>query len=111
VGHHYEGFPETLRVGAWDVQVQVLDRINLTNADDWGAYSGSQCLLQLRRDQPGAAFAVDTALHEIIHAIFNAYDISKKDDEERIVTRLATVMTQVLRDNPRLVKWIAGALA
>lgn len=45
---------------------------------------------------------VDTALnliHEVFHLIYHKYDINDKDEEERIVTRLATGFSEVLSRN------------
>lgn len=49
---------------------------------------------------------LDTLLHEIMHGIYWGYNIKDEDEEERTVTAMATGLSQVLLDNPDLVKWI-----
>lgn len=53
---------------------------------------------------------VDTVLHEVTHAIYWAYVIEDKDEEERIVTTMARAWTQVWRDNPDLLGWLGLAM-
>lgn len=50
----------------------------------------------------------DTVLHETLHAAFNAAGLEKVDDdlEEQIVRPVATVLLDVLRRNPELVKFL-----
>lgn len=53
---------------------------------------------------------VSTLIHEINHAIFWAYHLEDKDEEERIVSVFATAWTQVYRDNPDLLAFISKNL-
>ena len=49
----------------------------------------------------------ETLLHEINHAIFWAYNIKSKDNEERIVTMVSVGLSQVLQDNPKIHKFLS----
>lgn len=49
-------------------------------------------------------FVVDTLLHEVLHAADELLQLKLKHGQ---VYRLAAVLTQVLRDNPELVKVFA----
>ena len=51
-------------------------------------------------------FHLEIAVHELLHAIWANYNIQDEDDEERTVSQLATGLTQVLLDNPELLKYI-----
>lgn len=53
---------------------------------------------------------LDTLLHEILHAVYYVYHLDDKDDEERIVSTLATAMTGVYRDNPFLCAYQSNVL-
>jgi hypothetical protein len=54
---------------------------------------------------------VDTLLHEVFHAIWAIGQLKDKgQEEERAVAVMATYMTQVIRDNPHLMRWIAKNL-
>lgn len=56
-------------------------------------------------EQPATEIA-DTFIHELLHGLFHAFDLSHgdedKDNEEHIVTVLATGLTTVMKDNPQL---------
>ena len=45
---------------------------------------------------------LDTLLHEILHAIWHEYGLADREPEEHAVLMLATGLTQVLYDNPKL---------
>ena len=105
----FEGLPPSIRIGPFDIHIQVAEQFE--DEDLWGACDFNKCLIELRASQPSAAFAVDTVLHEITHAIFKIYLLKEGDDEERATSAFATGWTQVLRDNPGLLKWIAASLS
>ena len=48
---------------------------------------------------------VDSILHEILHGVFHMFNLNHKmsdDEEEHLVTVLATGLTTVMKDNPEL---------
>jgi hypothetical protein len=49
----------------------------------------------------------NTLRHEILHAAFHEGELTAEDSEERIVSVLANILTQVDRDNPDVIDWIA----
>lgn len=54
---------------------------------------------------------VDTLIHEINHAVWKVGHLSdKKQGEERAVSVMASTWTQIYRDNPWLLDWIAKHL-
>ena len=50
---------------------------------------------------------LDTLLHEILHAVWHEYGLEDKEPEEHAITVLATGLTQVLYDNPKLAAQIS----
>jgi hypothetical protein len=46
--------------------------------------------------------SADTLLHEVLHCLWRAFDLGLEDEEEHIVSVLATGLTTVMRDNPQL---------
>lgn len=54
---------------------------------------------------------LDTLIHEIMHAIYYAYHLDERDDEERTVATIATAWVGVLRDNPAFVMFQQAVLA
>jgi hypothetical protein len=51
-----------------------------------------------------------TLLHEIVHAIYDEYGISKDDEEERVVNSISNGLSQVIRDNPDVLAFIISGL-
>jgi hypothetical protein len=54
-------------------------------------------------------FALDTVLHELMHAVYSVCHLRVSDDEERVVGMISSSLVQVFRDNPKLVAWIEKA--
>ena len=103
--------PPSVRIGAFDYRIETVDKLEGDLGQDaWGLYSPAKLLIQFERNHPDRFNAIDSVLHEINHAIYGIYALSRGDNEERIVSVMATGWTQVLRDNPDLVKWIVQAL-
>ena len=53
---------------------------------------------------------VDSLLHEILHAVFKTQGIEDGDNEERTVGMVASGLTGVFRDNPKLLQFFQDAL-
>ncbi len=47
-----------------------------------------------------------TVIHEILHAIWAAYGV-QKGGEERMAYQLEGPLLMLIRDNPKLVRWLA----
>jgi hypothetical protein len=53
----------------------------------------------------------ETLLHEISHVVWWVYNLKDEDDEERTVHTMATGLTQVFRDNPKVLEYIKESLS
>ena len=51
-----------------------------------------------------------TLLHEILHVIWDDASLKDEDGEERVITALANGLSQVIRDNPDVIKFITQGL-
>lgn len=104
-----DGLPLSIRIGPYDIKITHLDE--KTAEDNYGEWGESEHTIWLRPEFISGPLAADSALHEIFHAIWCIGAIRAEHGEEQIVTVMATYLTQVLRDNPRLMAWIAEQLA
>ncbi len=59
----------------------------------------------------GALQAAETLIHEILHTIYDIWDIKDEDDEERTVHSIAAGLASVGHNNPEVFAWIAKNLA
>lgn len=99
--------PPTLRIGPFDWTVEAWDVVNSASRPDWGQCAIGRFTLCIASVVPSPLKACDTLLHEIAHAIWWAYKLCDEDKEERIVGVFGVAWTQVFRDNPSLLWWIA----
>src|SRR5262245_55013398 len=102
---HLDGLPPFIHVGPFDLKVIRKDKLD--EDDSWGIYTPG-ISIELRNGQPTAAFAVDTVIHDIDHAIDRTYGISGR--EENVVLGMSAGIVTVLKDNPGLLKWIVKSL-
>lgn len=72
-----------------------------------GACSMSkQEILILKNEGTHEEFVADTFLHEVIHAVlFNYLPMTGEIDNEAITILLTTGLSQLMRDNPKLVEF------
>ncbi len=99
-----EGLPSSIRVGPYDLAVIITDKID-DDEGKWGQHHPGVSI-ELRRDQKNAQSALDTLFHEINHAIYGIFGLSKKSREEHIVSAMAAGWAMVYRDNPDLLAWV-----
>lgn len=109
---YFEGLPEFLKVGPFKVRLEI--KAKLEDEDIWGGFYNSddnraEYVIELRMAQPTPAFALDTVLHEVMHAIYKTFGLTDGETEEKVASALATGWVMVLRDNPELTKWIGAA--
>ena len=95
--------PTHIKVGPFDFAVRPISReLGLRLRED-GDFDGES--IHVTKGQRGPALA-DTVMHELLHDIFKTFALKDEDDEERIVSALATGLVGVLRDNPNFATWL-----
>ncbi len=101
--------PKSLRIGPFDYTVEDWEPREAANDRRYGEVS--HVLLRIRVDTcHGPLQALNTLLHEIMHAIWHQYSMGKDDEEERSIEIMAGAWTQVYRDNPDLLRFIGEAV-
>lgn len=103
--------PKSIRVGYAEVTVGIFPREVASAGNRMGEYDPRRCLIRIDDDQERSDLCnLDTLLHEIVHAIFHHYDLHDSDREEKLVTVIAGAWTQIYRDNPDLLRFIAASV-
>ena len=97
--------PPSIRVGPYDYAVKRTEKVD--DANSYGSLDFENHTITLRHKYKSAHMEADTVLHEVLHAAWFTSNLKAKDDEERIVSGLATALTQVMRDNPKLFQALA----
>ena len=105
--------PAEIKVAGTDVSILEIDEDYIHMNNVFGQYCRRTASIVVSTSTPKSR-AVDTLLHEIIHAAFDTYlmeiAIKSDDPEESIVTMMATSLTQIFRDNPQLLSYIQQEL-
>ncbi len=94
--------PKTIKVGAHTYTIQYEKRLNL-NHEAAGQSRHLHSEIILDPDQAQTQLE-DTLLHEMLHAIDWQVHIFNKDDVEDQITRLSSLLLQVIKDNPEVFK-------
>ena len=91
-----------VKVGAVDIDVFSLP----FDGDAFGDFNYLNMRIRVDENLKGTVL-VDTVLHELNHAIWAIGNLkTEKEEEERVVAVMASYWTQILRDNPHLIRWI-----
>lgn len=106
--------PKELDVSYTTIKVRVSKELE----DDHGLYLAAKKLVRLAEDSCEGPEGVNTLLHELLHAGYDLGSLRNPDlssdaakaDEERVVTVLANLLTELFSRNPRVLKWIAAEL-
>ena len=97
--------PTHIKVGPFDFAVLPISQDLGRRLREDGDFDGD--CIHVTKGQRGPALA-DTVLHELLHAVFATFCLKDEDDEERIVSAMATGIVGILRDNPKFGKWLAS---
>lgn len=97
--------PNKVKVACFDIDIEDWHHRTATADGNFGTFSPIE--LKIRIDTSCNPIMICEVLqHEILHAIYWAYVIDDKDNEERIVSVMATALIQVYRDNPDIMDYI-----
>lgn len=97
---HYTKMPKQVKVLGKTFKVVPLKEDEHEDAD--GIMIIDEQLICVR-DKPAQEYMADTLLHETIHAIDETLFLKMT---ERQVSNIASVLLQVLKDNPEFTSWI-----
>ena len=98
--------PAHVKVGPYYIQINQRDDLWREAKEVYGRYHSGYQVIDLVTENLTDVFILDTLLHEIMHAIHFVGNLNDNDDEERIVTTMATGLVGVFVDNPDLVDYI-----
>jgi len=100
--------PSSIRVGPYDFTITIKDKLD--NDEHGNCHLDAQ-EIQLRSTAPSPHFAADTVLHELIHAAWKVGGLPARATEEHVATVVATQLTQVFRDSPAILAWLASKVS
>ena len=104
--HWADELPETIRVAAYDIKLELKDTEWSDNGNKWGSFSADDQAICITRTIVNPIRFADTLLHEINHTIYWAHGVKDEDNQERIVGQFSSAWVQIYRDNPWLLKWL-----
>jgi hypothetical protein len=99
-----DGLPATVRVGPHDVRFVEMSAEE--SEEKYGYFLDSKMEIGLCREYAAGSVAVDTVLHELVHAIWHQSVLKEGAAEEDIAHTIGKQLTQVFRDNPELIEWM-----
>ena len=97
--------PSSIRVGAYDIEVQWWRPVYANDRERFGEFSQYEQAIRIDRGLKPQKL-LDTVLHELNHAVYWIYGLKDEDEEERVVQVYATAWTQIWRDNPDFHEWV-----
>jgi len=98
--------PKTIRIGPFDYKIVILSAVETVEKNVYGECANLQQEIRMRAKYESYSACADTFIHECLHALWWIMNIKEADNEERVVTTLATGLTMLLRDNDWLAAWL-----
>lgn len=99
-----DDLPPSIRIGPHDIHFAVLGPAE--GRKNYGTFVPAEQQIRLHERYISGSMAVDTVLHEVVHAVFAVGTVNVEQGEEHVVSTLATYLTQIVRDNPGFVVWL-----
>lgn len=99
-------FPNRVLVGYRYITI-ILKDLGIDGDD--GQYSPEESNIFINSKKDPQEFP-NTLLHELMHAVWDNYNLSELDKEEKIVTMFANGLTQIFLTNPEVLSYLQGAL-
>ena len=91
-----------VKVGAVDIEIFSLP----FDGESFGDFNYLNMRIRVDENLKGTVL-VDTVLHELNHVIWAIGNLkTEKEEEERVVAVIASYLTQIVRENPHLIRWI-----
>lgn len=103
-----DDLPPAVRVGPHDIRFATLGAAEARK--NYGAFVPAEQEIRLHQSYASGSMAVDTVLHELIHAIFAVGTVQMEHGEEHVVSTIATYLAQIIRDNPEFVAWLQATV-
>lgn len=98
--------PKSVKISGFDIELIMIGTAEADERAIYGLFSSKESNIRIYHN--GNKWkTLDTVIHELLHAVFWAYNIHDDDKEERTVSTVSVGLTQVFRDNPELVKWVS----
>lgn len=106
----YATLPKRLKIGPFTYRVEaVASGHELLGENNYGMTVFDKTIIFLD-NKMGSDQLLNTLIHEVSHAVHQAYGIADGSDEETIATQSANGWMQVYLDNPKLLQWITRAV-
>jgi hypothetical protein len=99
--------PKALRIGAQTYAVKLVDFPPEKRV--WGEFDSDLHIISLSRTMPTPGRAIETVLHEVLHAMWASRQLPGEVREEAAVEQLAPAIMCLFNDNPRFRAWLWGA--
>ena len=101
--------PETIKVLSVDYIVKRPDKSWVDDAEARGNCDSNKQIINIP-ETGQVCQTLDTTVHEVFHAIYDSMQLTDEDKEEDYVSRMATGLITVLRDNPKFRKFVWDSL-
>lgn len=99
-----DALPKKVRVGYASYTIENWSTELATAASMYGECDNLNHIIRVRADL-NPQEAANTLLHEIMHAAWKVGGCDE-GDQEKVVTILSNILTQVWQDNPDVMEWI-----
>ena len=105
-------FPKQIKLGHFVLTIKLLDSELIYNlGEQQGSFESREQIIYLDKDiiAGNPDQAINLIIHELMHAIYNQYNLNGKSSEEDIVNAMSNGITELLTRTD-LLNWINNKL-
>ena len=105
-------FPKQIKLGHFLITIKLLDSEIIYNlGEQQGSFESREQIIYLDKDiiAGNPDQAINLIIHELMHAIYNQYNLNKESTEEDVVNAMSNGITELLTRTD-LLNWINNKL-
>lgn len=102
---------DTIKIGYIEAKVSGISSREASKREIYGEFFAKEHEIDYDEDMVDSE-KINTILHETLHGVIHVFGIKFRDheQEEEIVNSLGGALTTLIKDNPKLFRWIMSVL-
>jgi uncharacterized protein YqeY len=101
--------PHRLKIAGKVIKVRIMSEAEFQEKSVWGLYDSFAGEIAIYPVMTPSNM-LDTLIHEVLHAVFDGWNLQDSDEEERTVHTMATALQTLMVDNRNFTKFLKRAI-
>ena len=98
--------PDRLAIGPYSYALVIPNALEQAADAVYGSCCHTEQVIKVQNHYPCVGQAIDTLMHELLHALFRAFRVPEGEDDETTVDVLGVAFASFLTSNPEFLIWL-----